>query len=232
MPKDMVGLVRCMYGTRDAGAIWEQCYAKCLIDLGFTQGTASPCCFSHKICGAHVVVHEDNFTALGTLHGLDMYERGMAKSFKCKFKGRLGHGQEDFKEMMILNRIVRVTESGLRYEADPRLAAPGVKPMVAPGVKLPFDESAPTDDSTDNIVEDLDAMVAATAVRKREVSFSSSVRVHEVPYQHEVYGKHPRTFYFNSKGQKVRRVRGQKEEHTTDPITVSDSSSPNLRRSI
>ena len=27
MPKNMMGkLVRCMYGTRDAGAIWETCY--------------------------------------------------------------------------------------------------------------------------------------------------------------------------------------------------------------
>ena len=52
LPKDMVGkLVRCMYGTRDAGAIWENCYTKCLIDLGFDQGVASPCCFTHSEWG-------------------------------------------------------------------------------------------------------------------------------------------------------------------------------------
>ena len=44
MPKNVVGkLERCMYGTRDAGAIWEACYASCLVELGFTQGIASPC---------------------------------------------------------------------------------------------------------------------------------------------------------------------------------------------
>ena len=31
----VVKLVRCMYGTRDAGAIWEACYASCLTKLGF-----------------------------------------------------------------------------------------------------------------------------------------------------------------------------------------------------
>ena len=44
------------------------------------------------------------------------------KSPECKLKGRLGHDDEDLKEMRVLNRIVRVVESGLRYEADPRHA--------------------------------------------------------------------------------------------------------------
>ena len=83
MPKDMVGrLVRCMYGTRDAGAIWEQCYTQCLLDLGFTQGVASPCCFVHSDWDVSVVVHGDDFTALGTPDGLDKYEKGMAGTFE------------------------------------------------------------------------------------------------------------------------------------------------------
>ena len=46
--KDLVGrLDRCMYGTRDAGAIWEGCYSDALIQMGFRQGVASPCCFFH-----------------------------------------------------------------------------------------------------------------------------------------------------------------------------------------
>ena len=46
--KSVVGkLIRCMYGTRDAGAIWEFTYTSCLLKLGFIQGGASPCCFKH-----------------------------------------------------------------------------------------------------------------------------------------------------------------------------------------
>ena len=76
MPENMVGcLVRCMYGTRGAGAIWENSYTNCLLDMGFIQGSASPCCFSHEPWGAHVVVHGDDFTALGTPTGLDLYAK-------------------------------------------------------------------------------------------------------------------------------------------------------------
>ena len=44
-------LVRCMYGTRDAGAIWEETYAKALLQMGLTCGRASACCFHHEAWG-------------------------------------------------------------------------------------------------------------------------------------------------------------------------------------
>ena len=41
--RDYVGkLVRSCYGTRDAGAIWEDCYRSALEDMGFRSGAASP----------------------------------------------------------------------------------------------------------------------------------------------------------------------------------------------
>ena len=109
-----------MYGTRDAGEIWEACYTDALIAMGFTQGLASSCCFDHAKWGVSVVVHGDDFTALGTDEGLDHYEKGMQAAFEVKPKGRLGRGPNDPKEMRILNRYVRITERGLSYEADPR----------------------------------------------------------------------------------------------------------------
>ena len=70
--KQYVGkLVRCMYGTRDAGAIWESCYASCLTKMGFVQGKASTCCVEHPTSGVNVVVHGGDFTALGTQASLD-----------------------------------------------------------------------------------------------------------------------------------------------------------------
>ena len=59
--------------------------------------------------------------------------------------GRLGPSKADDKEATVLNRIIRWTEEGLEYEADPRqierlleeldLDAEGVKGVVTPGVK-------------------------------------------------------------------------------------------------
>ena len=42
-PKGAIArLKRCVYGTRDAGMIWEETYAQSLLDLGSRRGLASP----------------------------------------------------------------------------------------------------------------------------------------------------------------------------------------------
>ena len=52
MGKAVLGkLRRCMYGTRDAGAIWEATYTEILKKIGFVQGASSPCCFHHAAWG-------------------------------------------------------------------------------------------------------------------------------------------------------------------------------------
>ena len=90
-----------------------------------------------------VVVHGDVFTAVGSPEALDQYEVGMQKSFDCKLKGRLGTDPGDCKEMRVLNRIVRINDKGLLYEADPRHAEMIIKAfhlehgksVVTPGLK-------------------------------------------------------------------------------------------------
>ena len=201
--KKFVGkLVRCMYGTRDAGAIWESCYASALVKLGFTQGGASPCCFSHPAWGVSVVVHGDDFTALGTPDGLDKYEQGMAEAFECKLKGRLGTGDDDCREMRVLNRIVRVTKNGLLYEADPRHAEmiikafslESAKAVVTPGVKLPDGASDPDKIDKDvaeeihHIIAELSPKIGATP----KVRFDTDADVSDVMAYSYVYGRHPR----------------------------------------
>ena len=47
---------RCVDGTRDAGMIWEETYRSALERMGFTAGSASPCCFHHPQPGVHLVV--------------------------------------------------------------------------------------------------------------------------------------------------------------------------------
>ena len=60
-----------------------------------------------------------------------------------KLKGRFGLEEGDLQEIRILNRIVRIDEFGLRYEAHPRhselmiksLGMEGATSRVAPGEK-------------------------------------------------------------------------------------------------
>ena len=55
LPKEMglggraiARLKRCVYGTRDAGMIWEECYSEALSQMGFSRGLASPWCFFRR----------------------------------------------------------------------------------------------------------------------------------------------------------------------------------------
>ena len=90
----------------------------------------------------------DDFTALGTDDALNRYENGLKKTFECKIRGRLGLDKGDDKEIRVLNRILRVNEEGLFYEADPRhvellaksMGLEGCKSVATPGLKIPFED--------------------------------------------------------------------------------------------
>ena len=143
-PNTVAKQVRCVYGTRDAGKLWEDTYSVALQHLGFSSGDANPCIFHHAERNVMVVVHGDDFTTLGLDSDLDWFEAGLQKYFEIKIRGRLGEGCPEPQEIRILNRVVTVNSAGLTYEADPRhcdllmsslelsenskAATPGVKP--------------------------------------------------------------------------------------------------------
>ena len=144
-PNTVARQVRCVYGTRDAGKLWEDTYTQVLEGLGFITGVSNPCVFHHPTRDLCIVIHGDDFTALGTDDELNWYEGQLQQSFEIKIRGRLGEGCEGPQEIRILNRVVSVNELGLMYEADPRhcdllssslnltsdssAATPGVKPI-------------------------------------------------------------------------------------------------------
>ena len=74
--------------------------------------------FHHVDRDMSVVVHGDYFTAMGTDADLDSYTSELEKVFEINARGRIGAGTEE-TEVRILNRIVRITPTGVRYEADP-----------------------------------------------------------------------------------------------------------------
>jgi hypothetical protein len=112
----------CMYGTRDAACRWEETYTQRLVDLGFVQGRASPCCFSHGARDIQCVVHGDDFTFLGEDNDLDWIQGAIALKFEIKVRGRLCGGLGDAQEMRVLSRVVQWSAHGITYEADQRHA--------------------------------------------------------------------------------------------------------------
>ncbi len=115
-------LVRCLYGTRDAPRRWEAFLAEQLVALGFSKGRASPCCFFHAALGVRCIVHGDDFVLSGTAGALDDVKARMHERFLLKELGRLGGDPGELRELRVLNRIIRWTPQGLKYEADPRHA--------------------------------------------------------------------------------------------------------------
>ena len=83
-------LLRCMYGTKSAAMRWEDTYTQALSRLGFAQGRASPCCFTHKSRDLCLVVHGDDFAVLGCGEDLDSFQKGIQTEFDVKIRGRLG----------------------------------------------------------------------------------------------------------------------------------------------
>ena len=133
-----------MYGTRRAAEGWQDECSGTLLSLGFVKGLASPCVFHHPEKRLTTSVHGDDFTTTGPKVHLDWFEHQREAVYELSKGGRLGPGLEDDKEGLILNRVVRWTESGLEYEADPRqveklLKETGMyektKKAATPGVK-------------------------------------------------------------------------------------------------
>lgn len=158
-----------------------------------------------------IVVHGCGVTALGNNDGLSRYENAMGEAFEIKHKGRLGHDINDLKEMRLLNRILRIDDHGLLYEADPRhvellareLDLDHATPYVAPGVKQSISEEAPPDETLEDSVASIIALPKPPPAVKRKgrlqkVSFSEDVdATNIIPYA-ETDGQHPNNFIIAS----------------------------------
>ena len=115
-------LLKSMYGTRDAAQNWDRAHAGFIKEIGFGAEIASPCVFKHEGRNMKAVVHGDDFTIIGRSQDSDWLHQKISTRFEVKFKGRLGQGKGDDKEIRIINRIITLTEAGIEYEADQRHA--------------------------------------------------------------------------------------------------------------
>ena len=55
-----------------------------------SEEDSNPCCFHHREKNISVVVHGDNFTALGGKIELEWYEAGLKDALEIKIKCHLG----------------------------------------------------------------------------------------------------------------------------------------------
>ena len=109
-----------MYGTRDAAQNWFDAYSRQFIDIGFTQGTASPCTFYHQQRAIRTYVHCDDYVSTGQPKQLNMLNDQLEKHYQVKTQV-LDQEKEHLQQAKVLNRIVTWhNETGISYEVDPR----------------------------------------------------------------------------------------------------------------
>ena len=92
-----------------------------------------------------MVVHGDDFTALGWEAKVNWYRDVVTGQFEAKVKRRIGPGKKDEKSMRCLNRMTHWTDAGIEYEADHRHAeiiatelrlGTGSNSVITPGVSM------------------------------------------------------------------------------------------------
>ena len=81
-----------MYGTRDAAQHWDDHYSQAHHEIGFEQGMASTGVFVHKEKNLIVVIHLDDFTALGHGKDLDWYRNWYRTGWTRKLRAGLDPG--------------------------------------------------------------------------------------------------------------------------------------------
>ena len=144
-------LVKSMYGTRDASAIWQKSYTELLIRAGFAKNQAWPSCFYHEgYGGIRVLVHGDDFVVLADDAGQKYLEDTLRSKYDLRVDGSIGPG-ERHQQFAVLNRIVTYNEQegSVSYEADPRhvdqmvrdLEMENCKPVKTPSEKMSATEA-------------------------------------------------------------------------------------------
>jgi len=112
-------LLKAMYGTRDAPAIWQKEVRKLMLALGFRGCKSNPCIYIHDERDLTVDVHVDDFLCLGERADLDWLHQSISEKFQVK-KAILGPGEDEQKKITFLGRSICWTGRGLEYEADPK----------------------------------------------------------------------------------------------------------------
>ena len=139
-------LLQSLYGTQDAAANWEAEYASTLEQLGFTRGKSSPCVFRNDSLGVVMMVHGDEFFAVGERSSLDRVEAGLRAELGGRYESkvqRLGWTKGRSREARILARTSILDDDGLTIEADPGLLEDAAqtlgvavaKPVMTPAIK-------------------------------------------------------------------------------------------------
>ena len=108
-------LLMSMYGTRDAALNWALEYGETLRAAGYKQGRANPCLFFNEKLNVSIMVHGDDFVAVGPEQCLDHLKETLSDKYKIKVEA-LGREKGQSQEVRILNKF-RMPRIGFKLDA-------------------------------------------------------------------------------------------------------------------
>ena len=157
-----------MYGTRDAALNWSKEYDETLKAAGFKQGASNPCLFHNKEINVSVMVHGDDFVAVGTEKNLQATRAALESKYKIKVEV-VGTGKDQVSEVRILNKVIRLTEQGVELEADPRHVELTIRALGLEDAKISTVPGAKEVKKRDNSDRGCDSVAAAKCSAKEEM---------------------------------------------------------------
>ena len=119
--KQYVGrLIKAMYGTRDAPAVWQEEVRRTMKELGFKPCLATPCVYYNEKTGVRVVAHVDDMLCTGSEEELIRLRGQISAKYQIT-STMVGPGQRAERECRFLGRFIRWTPYGLEWEGDNKL---------------------------------------------------------------------------------------------------------------
>ena len=112
--EDTVGVLRqSLYGTRDAAVNFQNEVRKMMLKIGYTQGKYNASLYYNAATGVKVIVHGDDFVAVGEREQVGELRKQIAHRFTVKDK-IIGMRTDlgEITESRILNRVIRVGTEG------------------------------------------------------------------------------------------------------------------------
>ena len=81
--EELVGkLMMSMHGTRDAAQNWAEEYSATLLKANYIRGRANPCLFYNENDDCSVMVHGDDFVAVGGKAATDKFKKTLEDAYK------------------------------------------------------------------------------------------------------------------------------------------------------
>eukprot|EP00973_Karenia_brevis_P025477 3516516-Karenia_brevis.AAC.1 len=90
-----------MYGTQDAARIWQGDYTSVLVGGRFQVGKGSTAVFYHPKSDMHLLVHGDDFLALGDEKAHQSLEELLKQKYDLRIEGCIGPETQDGTEMTL-----------------------------------------------------------------------------------------------------------------------------------